>query len=628
MFSGFGAGGLGGNDIGAFIGLEGINQFQNDIGKADTSVKKLEGTFKVSGAVIAAAAAGIGIAAAGMATKIISGSINAAKEFEFLRVRLQNMFGDVEKGNQAFEEFNKIAATTPFELLNVVEAGANLKAMMGDTFSQENLKMAADLAAFMGTDIVDAAQAMGRAFAGGAGAADILREKGILNLIKTKQQIDDFKNVTLEEFRTAMFKTFTDPTSGIVGATDKLSQTIVGLESNASDAFTQLKAVIGEKFLPVYKESLETAINITQSFIDLFTDWGTKVENAAQNAAMSFKKMTTVADFSRTVAYMDELLKLLLKSGDIKQIQWLAQSFSFLTTEQKFALQGAKDFWEGAKILGEIILDLKDKIDKTDPAFKNFNMNLDAIDLDTGKVISGLEFVNKSVENSKNQFKSFTIILKDLNYNFEEFVKNTEIVIPFNVELPDPQPFWDMMQPIEELGVSADRTWEIIAAGASRTASFVTESFFDKKVQFKQLWQSIAKDFIQMFLEEILQQTIKYVAKLIALLIFFDKYENDMRAMKSGRDYAKFFSTGVIDGLQKNLDPSIMDRLTAGALDLSGSIREGLNGEQILKVEVETVPIEDARARAYFIRQNRNVIMPDQDYINTFLRTKKGEFDK
>lgn len=53
------------------------------------------------------------------------------------------------------------------------------------------IKPTSDLAAFMGTTATEAAQALGRAFAGGAGAADILRERGILQLIRDTKGIED-----------------------------------------------------------------------------------------------------------------------------------------------------------------------------------------------------------------------------------------------------------------------------------------------------------------------------------------------------------------------------------------------------------------------------------------------------
>jgi len=179
----------------------------------------------------------------GMAASIRS-SIQTSMGFEAVQVRLNAMFGSVRAGEKAFRTFNQIAATTPFTLTDVVEAGAALKAF--GTNAEEMIKPTADLAAFMGTTATEAAAALGRAFAGGAGAADILRERGILQLIRDTKGIEDLSTLTLPQFRQALEETLLDPSVGIAGATDALSQTLTGMVSNMSDAFTRMKAAIGE----------------------------------------------------------------------------------------------------------------------------------------------------------------------------------------------------------------------------------------------------------------------------------------------------------------------------------------------------------------------------------------------
>ena len=170
--------------------------------------------------------------------------IQKSAQFEKVKVRLNAMFGSVERGTEAFNTFNKIAATTPFELEDVVEAGAALKAFGAD--AESLIKPVADLAAFMGTTAAEAASALGRAFAGGAGAADILRERGILQLVRDSQGIEDLSKITLPEFRRALEKTITDPSVGVAGATDKLSKTMSGLFSNLADSFSRLSAAVGD----------------------------------------------------------------------------------------------------------------------------------------------------------------------------------------------------------------------------------------------------------------------------------------------------------------------------------------------------------------------------------------------
>ena len=179
----------------------------------------------------------------GMAAGIRS-SVQTAMQFEAVQVRLNSMFGSVERGEKAFRTFNQVAATTPFTLTDVVEAGAALKAF--GTNAEEMIKPTADLAAFMGVNATEAAQALGRAFAGGAGAADILRERGILQLIRDTKGIEDLSKMTLSDFRKALEETLLDPSVGIAGATEKLSKTLTGMVSNMADAFTRMQAAIGE----------------------------------------------------------------------------------------------------------------------------------------------------------------------------------------------------------------------------------------------------------------------------------------------------------------------------------------------------------------------------------------------
>ncbi len=180
-------------------------------------------------------------------------AIKTAGEFERLQTRLTTMYGSVNKGTKAFQQFVKIASTTPYAVKSVVEAGASLKAFGMD--AEKNIKGVADLAAFMGVDIVEAANAMGRAFAGGAGAADVLRERGVLELIKSFKGIEDITKLTLPEFRTALIDAMEDPSMGISGSTTALAETFEGNMSNMLDAVDMLAAGFGEKLLPIMKDA-------------------------------------------------------------------------------------------------------------------------------------------------------------------------------------------------------------------------------------------------------------------------------------------------------------------------------------------------------------------------------------
>tara|TARA_X000001388_G_scaffold51308_2_gene37160 strand:- start:708 stop:2462 length:1755 start_codon:yes stop_codon:yes gene_type:complete len=208
------------------------------------------------------------MAGAAVLGAIVKRSVQTSAEFEKLQTRLIALKGSVAAGTQAFESFNKIAKTTPFQLQNVVEAGAQLEAFGAD--SEKTLKSVADLAAFMGTDIVDAANAFGRAFAGGAGAADVLRDRGVLTQVKLKSGFDDLSKLTLPEFRKALEDTLTDPEGNIAGATDLLAATFSGLVSNFQDSLAQLQDGIGDLLAPSIKRILllmkDGVDDLTESF--------------------------------------------------------------------------------------------------------------------------------------------------------------------------------------------------------------------------------------------------------------------------------------------------------------------------------------------------------------------------
>lgn len=169
--------------------------------------------------------------------------VDPAAQVQSLQTRLVNLTGSETAAAKEYERFVRLAATTPFDLQGVANAGATLLAF-GEK-NEDALRAVADLAAFMGTDVKEAASAYGRAFAGGAGAAEILRERGVLALVKTRAGIDDLTKLSLPQFRKVLFESMVDPTGPIAGATERLSKTWQGLTSNVGDSFFQLRATIG-----------------------------------------------------------------------------------------------------------------------------------------------------------------------------------------------------------------------------------------------------------------------------------------------------------------------------------------------------------------------------------------------
>jgi len=189
--------------------------------------------------------------------------LDTAGQFETARARLQAMTGSAEEAARVFNILNETAAKTPLTLDDIIEAGVSLEAFGAS--AEAAIIPITDLAGRMGTTATEAAQAFGRAFAGGAGAADIFRERGILQVIKDFKGIEKLTDLTLPEFRVALVETMIAPSAGIAGASKLIAETWVGATSNMQDAFTRLSARIGETLMPTARGLVAAITRITNS---------------------------------------------------------------------------------------------------------------------------------------------------------------------------------------------------------------------------------------------------------------------------------------------------------------------------------------------------------------------------
>jgi hypothetical protein len=210
------------------------------------SIKGITGSiFSLkTGLTVLAGVGGVGL--------LVKSFVTAASQMEDFRTRLISLTKSEELAEEKLRSLSDFAARAPFELPAIIEAGVTLEAF-GAT-AEDTIEPLGDLAAFMGIGIVEASGAFGRAFAAGAGAADILRERGVLTLIKLQTGIEDLTKLTLPEFRRAMLDAMTDPDGKIFGATERLATTFTGQVSMMGDALFSLRETIGSALLPVMKD--------------------------------------------------------------------------------------------------------------------------------------------------------------------------------------------------------------------------------------------------------------------------------------------------------------------------------------------------------------------------------------
>ena len=297
--------------------------------KASNEVKGLTGNLNGMASAAKKAAIVFGVGFLGKQIfDVGKAAINTAAQFETLRTRLTFMYGSVQRGTKAFEAFNKVAATTPFQLANVVEAGATLKAFGVD--AENMIKPVADLAAFMGVDVVEAASAMGRGFAAGAGAADLLRDRGILALVEEFKGIEKITDLTLPEFRDAMTEALLDPSLGIAGATTQLADTWSGAVSNFQDGADRLKAALGDELIKALRPKLDEINKLLSTFGEI--GWGNIGSTFASNMELFTDYAQRLAGLGGEIigrSLMQGLFTAMAESGPILQ-RAVADMFSFL----------------------------------------------------------------------------------------------------------------------------------------------------------------------------------------------------------------------------------------------------------------------------------------------------------
>lgn len=220
----------------------------------------------------------------------------AGRETENFQIQLRNVLGTTAKARVEFDRLSRLASATPFDLPQIVAAGIAIR-RFGDS-NRETTRAVIDLAAFMNIDAVAAAEAYGRAFAGGAGAADILRDRGVLAMVKLRTGLDDLTKLSLPEFRKVLLESMVDPTGKIAGAADRLSKSFDSLLSNLRDAWFRFRASIARAGL--FEEAKRAAGDLLAEVKRLESD-GTLDRIARDLNRTLVRGFKSVVDFVREI---------------------------------------------------------------------------------------------------------------------------------------------------------------------------------------------------------------------------------------------------------------------------------------------------------------------------------------
>ena len=229
-------------------GIVGIGRFIASIGRF---------IFSIGTAVAAVVSLASGFA-------LLRSSLGTAAQFEDVETVLSNIFGSTAKGAIALESVTKLAEELPFAFQDLAGAAPVLATVSANlTELEENMLLAANIAANFGIPFDQAASSLQRAFSAGAGAADVFREKGVLAMAGFEAGV----SVSVEETQ-AKLKEFG---KDIEGAAKKLNEKFSGAVSQTKDALTLFNAEIGSEAMPFF-QSMLTEFVVIGSLIDLGTD--------------------------------------------------------------------------------------------------------------------------------------------------------------------------------------------------------------------------------------------------------------------------------------------------------------------------------------------------------------------
>ena len=251
----------------------------------------------------------------GTAAKIATGAIAAiggaaiarsflgvARQLETLETRLGFLFGTAQEGARAFEELRDFAGQVPFSLQEIAQAAGVLAVVSEDAGElRKNLELTGNVAAVAGLDFVTAGEQIQRSLSAGISSAELLRERGVREILGFKAGV----TVTAEETAEALERVF-GPDGEFGNAALALASTFDGLVSMVGDKIFTFQSLVADAgpfdLLKAIVQSLDDTLaqnfgsieNAAEAIGDGIT---TSVKNAILGGAILLDELQPVFDF-------------------------------------------------------------------------------------------------------------------------------------------------------------------------------------------------------------------------------------------------------------------------------------------------------------------------------------------
>jgi hypothetical protein len=257
-----------------------IKQIEGNASRAGGNINKslnVMGSFKQQ---FSMASIGPQMAAIFAAQKVIqfgAAIVETTAQFEKFKAMLKVAYGSQEEGNKQFERIKEFAKSTPYELDNVTESWIRLK-NGGINPNLEMMTRFGDIASSQGKDMKQWIEAVLDSL---TGENERLKEFGIKAEKNGDKVKFSFRGITTEVDNTnqAIFDYLQQlgDVEGIHGAMDEQMLTLGGKISNFKDSWTQLKATLGDAFLPVITkvtDKLTFMVGILTGFVNILKGAG------------------------------------------------------------------------------------------------------------------------------------------------------------------------------------------------------------------------------------------------------------------------------------------------------------------------------------------------------------------
>lgn len=255
------------------LGLSGLASVDAGLGKLRATVSSVGSAVK-SMAAFSTGLVGlsVGLAGVGQALRSIVGT-NAGIEQQ--TTAFKTLLGSADAAEKRIRALSKMAADTPFELPEVIQASKVLQSLTdGALATGEGLRIVGDAAAATGRPLDEASMWIGRLYAGldsgtPVGEATLrLIEMGLISGT-TARELN--RVAQSGEGVGSAFKIVKATFQGTSGAMAEQSRTLSGLWSTLKDTVNMTMADVGRPIFDSVKEAVQAAIPLAEGFGDFVT---------------------------------------------------------------------------------------------------------------------------------------------------------------------------------------------------------------------------------------------------------------------------------------------------------------------------------------------------------------------